>query len=96
MTNTETLLTLFLCRKTKVPYTFKKSSALKASCITQIRCHLQFRRRKPCKSCCINKRSAQSVPDIHMILTTCIKLMYTENKTLTKIAASYAKLKDCH
>lgn len=76
MTNTETL-TLFPCRKAKVPYTFKKSSLLKAPCITQIGCHLQFKGRTPCKSCYINKRSAQSVSDIHMILTTCIKLMYT-------------------
>ena len=42
MTNTETL-TLFPCRKAKVPYTFKKSSLLKAPCITQIGCHLQFK-----------------------------------------------------
>ena len=73
----KSLLTLFPCRKTKVLYTFKKSSPLKASCITQIRCHLQFKWRTSCKSCCINKRSAQSVSDIHMILTTCIKLLCT-------------------
>ena len=36
MANTETLLTLFPCRKTKVLYTLKKSSPLKASCITQL------------------------------------------------------------
>lgn len=63
MANTETL-TLFPCRKTKVLYTFKKSSPLKASCITQIGCHLQFKWRTPCKFRHINKRSAQSVSDI--------------------------------